>query len=109
MGRGIRMAIVSRHLTVTQGIIDNSHLYLTEVLDIFPEDVFGGSDELQAAPQPVRLQWGSEVIETDIDRTKNVFRKRGWVTRFFDENRIQAGDRVLLEQLEPYLYRLSRA
>jgi len=103
------MAVVSRYLTVTQGNLDNSHLYLTELLDIFPEDVFGGSDESQAASRTVRVQWGAEVIETDIDRTKNIFRKRGWVARFFDEGRIQAGDRVLLEQLEPYVYRVSKA
>ena len=103
------MAVVSRYLTVTQGNIDNSHLYLTELLDVFPEDALGGSDESQAASRTVRVRWGAEVVETDIDRTKNIFRKRGWVARFFDEGRIQAGDRVLLEQLEPYLYRVSKA
>ncbi len=103
------MAVVSRYLTVTQGNIDNSHLYLTELLDVFPEDALGGSDESQAASRTARVRWGAEVVETDIDRTKNIFRKRGWVARFFDEGRIQAGDRVLLEQLEPYLYRVSKA
>jgi hypothetical protein len=103
------MAIVSRVLTVTQGNLDNNHLYLTEVIDIFPHDVFGGPDASQAAPRTVRVQWGNEVVETDIDRTKNIFRKRGWVARFFDENRVQANDRVLMEQIEPYLYRVSKA
>ena len=103
------MLIVSRHLTVTQGNLDNHHLYLTEVLDIFPEDVFGGPDIAQEASRTVRVQWGSEVVDTDIDRTKNIFRKRGWVGGFFDANRILAGDRILLEQVEPYLYRVSKA
>ncbi len=103
------MANVSRMLTVTQGNLDNNHLYLTEVLDVFPEDVFGGPDASQAAPRTVRVQWGNEVVESDIDRTKNIFRRRGWVAHFFDENRIQAGDRVLLEQIQPYLYRVSKA
>ena len=103
------MAIVSRVLMVTQGNLDNSHLYLTDVLDMFPDDVFGGPDGSQAAPRSIRVQWGNEVVETDIDRTKNIFRKRGWIARFFDENRVQANDRVLLEQIEPYLYRVSKA
>jgi hypothetical protein len=103
------MAVVSRVLTVTQGNLDNHHLYLTEVLDIFPEDVFGGPDASLIAPRTVRVQWGNEVVETDIDRTKNIFRKRGWVAQFFGENRVQAGDRILLEQIEPYLYRVSKA
>lgn len=103
------MSVVSRYLIVTQGNLDNNHLYLTEVLDIFPEDVFGGPDASQAAPRAVRVRWGDEVVETDIDRTKNIFRKRGWVASFFDANRVQAGDRILLEQIEPYLYRVSKA
>jgi hypothetical protein len=102
------MAIVARQLTVTQGNIDNSHLYLTEVMDMFPADVLGGEDESRAAPRMVRVLWGGEAVDTDIDRSKHIFRRRGWVARFFNEGRIQAGDQVLLEQLEPYLYRVSR-
>jgi hypothetical protein len=102
------MAIVSRFLTVTQGNIDNRHLYLTDVLDLFPAEVLGGEDEARAAPRTVRVLWGSDAVDTDIDRTKNIFRRRGWVGRFFAEARVQAGDRVLLEQLELYLYRVSR-
>jgi hypothetical protein len=103
------MALTSRLLTVTQGNLRNRHLYLREAFDIFPENVFGGADASQSAPQTIRVQWGSEMVETDIDRAKKIFRKRGWVGQFFDEARIQAGDRVLLEQLEPYTYRLSKA
>jgi hypothetical protein len=97
-----------RYLTVTQGNLDNAHLYLTEVLDLFPADVLGGPNETHAAPRTVRVVWGSEVVETDIDRDKKIFRRRDWVRRFFDANRITAGDRVLLEQLEPYQYRVSK-
>lgn len=102
------MALVSRFLTVNQANIDNHHFYLTEVMDMFPPDVMGGEDESRAAPRTVRVEWGSETVDTDIDRTKNIFRKRGWVGRFFAEARIQAGDQVLLEQIEPYLYRVSK-
>ena len=48
-------------------------------------------------------------VETDIDRTKKIFRKRGWIRRFFEQNGIQAGDRVLIERLDPYHYRVSKA
>lgn len=100
--------MAAQYLTVTQGNLNNNHLYLTKVLDIFPKDVFGGPNESREAPRTVRVEWGSEVVDTDIDGRKNIFRKRGWVAKFFDENRIQAGDRVLLEQVEPYLYRVSK-
>jgi hypothetical protein len=87
-----------RYLTVTQGNLDNSHLYLTEALDLFPPDVLGGPDKTQAAPRTVRVLWGTEAVDTDIVRDKNIFRRRRWVRRFFDANRIGAGDRVVLEQ-----------
>ncbi len=103
------MAIVSRLLTVSQGNIDNSHLYLTEVMDLFPADVMGGEDEARAAPRTVRVLCGSDVVDTDIDRRKHIFRRRSWVGRFFKDACVQAGDQVLLEQLEPYLYRVYRA
>jgi hypothetical protein len=103
------MAVVSRFLTITQGNLDNSHMYLTPCMDLFPEDVLGGADASQAAARSVRVQWADEVVETDIVRDKHIFRRRGWVRKFFSADRITAGERVLLEQLEPYLYRVSRA
>jgi hypothetical protein len=103
------MPIVTRYVTITQGNIDNNHFYLTEILDMFPADVFGGADASQAAPRAVRIQCGGETVDTDIDRTKNIFRKRGLVGQFLSAQRIQPGDRVLLEQIEPYLYRVSKA
>ncbi|HWG42360.1 MAG TPA: hypothetical protein VN688_06190 [Gemmataceae bacterium] len=102
------MALASRYLTITQGNLDNSHIYLTEVMDLFPDDVFGGHDEAHAAPRRVQILWGDEAVDTDIVREKHIFRRRGWVSRFFEANRIGAGDQVMLEQLEPYVYRVKR-
>jgi hypothetical protein len=80
-----QMMVVSRYLTITQGNIDNSHMYLTQCMDMFPDDVLGGTDESQEAPRTVRVQWGDDVVETDIVRDKHIFRRRGWVRRFFSE------------------------
>jgi hypothetical protein len=97
----------SRTLTITQGNLNNHHLYLKEILDFFPEDVFGGSVQATAGCRMIRIHWGREVVETDIDRTKTIFRKRAWVARFFQAYRVRPGDRLLLERLEPYVYRLT--
>ncbi len=102
------MGLASRYLTVTQGNLDNDHLYLTEAMDLFPPDVLGGPDESLAA-RTVRVEWSDQSVETDVVRDKNIFRRRGWVGRFFAANRITAGDRVLLEQMEPYVFRVSKA
>jgi hypothetical protein len=93
---------------VTQGNLNNNHLYLTEVLDLFPLDVIGGSNRKRVAPRLVRILWGGGSVDTDIVCDKQIFRRRGWVAKFFAKYRIEAGDSVLLERLEPYLYRLSR-
>lgn len=99
--------ISSRTLEVTQGNIDNCHIYVTTVVDLFPEDVFGGPNESEAA-SPVHVAVGGELISTDIVKEKNIFRKRGWVRKFFAETNVRAGDLILLEKFEPYLYRISK-
>ena len=96
-----------RFLTLTQANLDHGHIYLTECMDMFPEDALGGPNKSQAAQRTIRILYGTEVVDTDIDREKRIFRQRAWVREFFSENRMVAGDRVWLEQLEPYLYRVS--
>jgi len=102
------VAISSRELLITQGNIDNNHMYLTEVEDLFPEDTLGGANEDDLAPQTVRIHWGDEFVDTDIVRGKHIFRKRACVRQFFDANRVVASDVILLEQLGPYEYRVSK-
>ncbi len=100
------MATGSRFLTVTEANLKYGSLNLAGGHDLFPKDVFGESSK--EAERKVRIMWGDEVFETDIVRPKNIFRCRKW-GQFFDANRIQAQDRILLEQLTPYLYRISKA
>jgi hypothetical protein len=95
-------------LTVTDGNLCNNHLYLSGVMDMFPADVIGGPNKKQPAPRTVRVEWGGEIVETDIVGDKKLFRKRGWVGKFFKTYRVGAGDLVRLEQLSPYVYRVSR-
>jgi len=102
------MTLAKRLLTITQGNVNNHHLYLTEVMDLFPPDAIGGHNRKVAAPRRVRVLWGGKPVETDIVADKHIFRRRQWVGQFFEANRIVPGDRVLLEQMEPYLYRVSK-
>jgi len=99
--------IVSRSIVMTQGNIENSNIYLTTAIDLFPDDVFGGPNETEAAASII-VDWGSESIATDIVKEKNTFRKRGWVRTFFLQQRVAAGDHLLLERIEPYVFRLSK-
>jgi hypothetical protein len=103
------MAIQRCYLTITEGNLNNNHLYLSKVLDIFPRDVIGGCNKLLVASRTIRIEWGNQAVETDIVSDKKIFRKRGWMARFYEANRLQPGDKVLLEQVSPYVYRLSAA
>lgn len=97
-----------RTLRVTQGNLDNHHLYLTAAMDLFPADSLGGSNR-QGAARPVRVHCNAGTIETDIVQARRMFRRRAWLGRFFALNRVRAGDYVLLERLSPYDFHLSVA
>lgn len=101
------MALTVRYITITQGNLNNNHFSLTKIIDIFPQDVIGGPNKSHTG-QPVCIECGNETIATDI-ADKKIFRRRGWVRRFFEENCVKPGDQVCLEQLAPYQYRISKA
>ena len=92
---------------ITQGNIDNHHIYLRSFFDRFPADAIGGSNRWSAAQREVAVDWGGgAVVMTDLDGTKRLFRKRGWIWEFFERNGVQAGDMVTVEEIGPYSYRV---
>jgi hypothetical protein len=101
------MVIMCSYLTLTQANLDHGHLYLRSCIGVFPRDAVGGTNKSQAAPRTVRVHFGASSVDTDIDGDKRLFRSRAWVVKFLRANGAAAGDRVLLEQLDPYSYRVS--
>ena len=62
-----------------------------------------------AARREISVDWGgATVVMTDLDSSKRFFRKRGWVSSFFQSNGIVAGDVVRVDEVGPYCYRVSR-
>lgn len=93
---------------LTQGNIKNNHFYLREVWAAFPEDCIGGSNAASAALKPVTVKWeGAPAVITDLDGKKKLFRKRGWVSDFFERNDARAGDKVKISVIGPYEYEVS--
>ncbi len=93
---------------VTQGNIDNNHIYLRSIFDKFPPDTKGGSNKASAAKKEIVVDWGDpEPLRTDLDGDKKFFRARGWIGRFYKLNRAKAGDKVRIEDTAPYRYRVS--
>lgn len=101
----------SHHLgmtEITQGNLDNSHIYLRGFFEKFPPDAIGGSNRASAAQREIAVDWGGgAIVMTDLDGTKRFFRKRGWIREFFERHRAKAGDMVSVEEVAPYSYRVA--
>jgi hypothetical protein len=95
-------------IQVSGGNVRNHHINLRGAFGLFPDDSLGGSNESLAA-KPINLRIGAESVDTDIDETKAIFRERGAVRRFFDNEKIIEGDLVLIERLAERSYRVSKA
>ncbi|MCV2890670.1 ASCH domain-containing protein [Ruegeria aquimaris] len=96
-----------RHLLgrslITGGNLRNSHFYIGDFLDKFPADSIGGSSKEDAGSRDITVDWGGpSTVMTDIDRTKRMFRKRGWVRQFFLASGAREGDTVVVNASAPY-------
>lgn len=93
---------------ITQGNIDNNHIYLRSFFEKFPADAIGGSNRASAAQREIAVDWGgATVVMTDLDGQKKFFRKRGWIREFFERHGVRAGDMVTVEEVAPYNYRMA--
>lgn len=92
---------------LTQGNLDHNHIYLRDFFDRFPKDAIGGPNKRERAPRDIAISWDSGAhVVTDLDGTKKFFRARGWIGSFFRHNNARAGDRIVVEEGEPYRYRV---
>ncbi len=92
-------------IEITQGNINNEHLYLSSVIDFFPKESIGGGNVREAARRTLEVHNGlGDPIATDIAGDKKIFRKRSWVGDFFRAHDIREGDRVVIEKTGPSRY-----
>jgi DNA polymerase III subunit epsilon len=93
---------------ITDGNVKNNHIYLRSFFEKFPDDAIGGSNSATMAPREVFIEWGGPApTATDLDSQKRLFRKRGWIRTFFEQNGVKAGDVVAVIEVEPYQYRVE--
>jgi len=97
----------SRIIRLTEGAINNSYIGLREHKDFFPRDSIGASGKKKGKGKPLRLYVAgiAEAIDTDIAGDKMFFRWRGW-SRFFDLHKLHAGDKVVIEKVSDYEYKV---
>lgn len=88
---------------ITGGSLRNKYFRIGEFIDKFPADTIGGSNQDAAAPRQLTVHWGGpSPVMTDIDQTKRMFRKRGWVSQFFTAAGAREGDIVVVTSSAPY-------
>lgn len=92
-------------IELTQGNLDYSHMYLSGVIDFFPEDAIGGTNNCDLAPRLLEVHCGTaSPVRTDIADDKKIFRRRAWVKAFFLAHNLAAGDRVIIERMDSDRY-----
>jgi hypothetical protein len=94
---------------VTRGGLDNSYVPLAEHLGFFPWDSVGASNarDGEGAPLTLYVDGLPEPVQTDITARHKNFRRRAFWRTFFDRHHMADGDRVLIERLSTYEYRIA--
>ena len=103
-----------RLISITGGNLRNHHLYISGYHDFFPEECYGGSNARKVAGRELTLivDGLARAVATDIARDggnghpRNFFRKRAWLSEFFEKHRLQEGDVIAIERLDPSTYRI---
>jgi len=96
-------------IPLTQGNINNNHVYLARHLDFFPADAIGGHNKRagQGTPLKLNLEGFPGVESSDIDPNHKFFRLRGKAWQdFFKRHGLRAGDKVAIERISAYEYRV---
>lgn len=98
-------------IQLTQGNLNNNHVYLARHLSFFPGDVIGGANRAAGTGTQITLQFDGlpGTVETDIDPKHKIFRARERWNDFFQLHDLRAGDRVVIEKIAPYRYRIGVA
>ncbi len=83
-------------VTLSQGNINQGHFYLPKGTDLFPSDAIGGKNKSEMAKLlEVVFHSTGEIVHTDIDGEKSLFRlARGESRRFIEKHKLTAGDKI---------------
>lgn len=85
-------------ILLSQGNINQGHFYLPKVTDFFPLDSLGGKNKNEMAKTlDIYFCGTGEVVKTDIDSVKSIFRlARGESKRFIEQHKLYSGDKIFI-------------
>lgn len=91
---------------LSQGNINQGHFYLPRGIDFFPTDSVGGKNKSEMAKTlEVVFSGTGEVVQTDIDGDKSLFRSaRGESKRFIEKHKLTAGDIIYITKTDDRQY-----
>jgi hypothetical protein len=109
------VSIRKRLISITGGNLRNNHIYFSGHHDFFPKECYGSSNKNNGIGKVITLvvEGLPEVVHTDISThgtngsPRNFFRKREWVRRFFEKNKIREGDVIAIEKIDDYVYHIT--
>jgi hypothetical protein len=102
-------AVEGKAIRITRGNLDNNHIPVTYVKELFPVDCFGGSSKSNLGnPVTVELD-GVGGVQTDIDTDKNILRirERDAIANFYKLGGARGGSRVFFERTGPRKFRAT--
>ncbi|UYM14897.1 ASCH domain-containing protein [Endozoicomonas euniceicola] len=97
-------------VVVTQGNINNNHIYVRNVVQLFPPECIGGANRREQASQlfTLYLDKVEEPVKSDIDGKKKIFRERRAIGQFLKLNGVVANDKVQIKKVGQYEYQVSK-
>lgn len=94
-------------IQLSQGNINNNHIYLSSVISFFPKESIGGANKTSLAPKMLTIDTGiEESVQTDIAGDKKIFRDRAMIRRFMQVKRLKAGDSVQIQRTGDLAFKL---
>lgn len=100
---------------VNDANLRNDHIYLTEILSIFPLACIGGKNSATQGTElkiTYKVNGISKSFMTDIAGDKKIFRKRGKTTgtgMLLADLNVKAGDRLIFKRIDDFHFDIELA
>jgi hypothetical protein len=88
-------------IPLTAGNIRHNHIYIRAAKHLVPADSLGGSSSESAGDNLSLSFLPGEVVETDVDSSKMIFRNRSAVADFFKRTGASEGDHAIIHRVGP--------
>ncbi len=93
-------------IPLTEGNLRNNTVYVTNVIDRFPPQSFGGPTRDEAGREMTLHLHGGPTVRSDIVAKRRLMRTRAW-GKWFADHGAQPGDGVIFTEVAPMTYHVG--